>query len=355
MPLRLWKFLRKYYPDTADPLEKALRAHDEFGIDLWHYALSPTLPCFSPTSEPWRDNISVEICHEVRDNRNIWERTIHTPKGALHDVKQALIVKEGSGSGPEIVEPLIKDFGRDLPLMRYILAEPERLDFDKAKEVDRSLGDRGLMIPSLYSPIDCRDMLKPAEFLMLYHDDRETFREIVNIGADAMMAETRCILGAGFKVLQTRWFYASPSYGWSPQIYEEMFLPHLVAHVDLVHSYDALYVYYDDGKMSRFIDMYVSAGIDCLMTLTPPPLGDVLPEQAKEKYGQDVVLMGGVDAVNKIHLRQAEAIRIMVEERLNAFKPGGAYILDGSNSLVYETPPENVRAFAEAGLESGSY
>ena len=155
----------------------------------------------------------MKIAHEVRDNRNIWERTIHIPEGQLHDVKQALIVKQGSGSGPEIVEPLVKDFGRDLPLMRYLHAEPERLDFKKAKDVDRTIGDRGLMVTSLYSPIDCRDMLKPADFLMLYHFDRKTFRKIVNIGAEAMMDETSCILEAGFNMLQTWWFYASPSYG----------------------------------------------------------------------------------------------------------------------------------------------
>ena len=79
------------------------------------------------------------------------------------------------------------------------------------------------------------------------------------------------------------------------------------------------------------------------------------PELAKEKYGQDIVLMGGVDAVYEIHLSEPVAIRKIVKERLNTFKPGGAYILDRSNSLVFETPPENVRAFAEAGLEFGSY
>ena len=56
-------------------------------------------------------------------------------------------------------------------------------------------------------------MLKPADFLMLYHFDRKTFRKIVNIGAEAMMDETSCILEAGFNMLQTWWFYASPSYG----------------------------------------------------------------------------------------------------------------------------------------------
>ena len=89
--------------------------------------------------------------------------------------------------------------------------------------------------------------------------------------------------------------------------------------------------------------------------MTPPPMGEVLPELAKEKYGWDIVLMGGVDAVYEIHLSEPVAIRKIVKERLKMFKPGGAYILDRSNSLVFETPPENVRAFAEAGLEFGSY
>ena len=64
-----------------------------------------------------------------------------------------------------------------------------------------------------------------------------------------------------------------------------MFLPHLIEHVELVHSYDAIYVYYDDGKMSRFVDFYVDAGIDCLMTLCPPPMGDAEHASMKEKYG----------------------------------------------------------------------
>jgi uroporphyrinogen-III decarboxylase len=65
--------------------------------------------------------------------------------------------------------------------------------------------------------------------------------------------------------------------------------------------------------------------------------------------------MGGVDAVNEVYLSRPEDIRRMVRKRLEIFKPGEGYILDGSNSLVWETPAENVRAFAEAGLQYGRY
>ena len=134
-----------------------------------------------------------------------------------------------------------------------------------------------------------------------------------------------------------------------------MFLPHLVRHVELIHSYGGIYIYYDDGKMGLFMDMYVDAGVDCLMTLTPPPMGDVIPHEVKARYGDRVCLMGGIDAVNKVYLSNPGAIRRMVRERLDVYKLGGAYIMDGSNSLVYETPVENVHALAEAYLEFGGY
>lgn len=109
--------MRKHYPDTKDGFEHYLRAHGEFGIDVWHYAAHPLNPCFSPICEPWRDDITVDFKHSQSGGENRWERTIATPAGELHDIKRSLILKEGSGSGPEIVEPLVKDLARDLPKM----------------------------------------------------------------------------------------------------------------------------------------------------------------------------------------------------------------------------------------------
>ena len=97
--------LAQIYPDTTDLIAKSLCAQEEFGIDIWYSASGAALPCFYPVGEPWHDDIEVEIKHEVRNGRNYWERIIHTPEGDLHDKKFALIVKEGSGSGPEIIEP----------------------------------------------------------------------------------------------------------------------------------------------------------------------------------------------------------------------------------------------------------
>lgn len=356
VPARMWKFLRRYYADIPDPLDRDLRAQEEFGIDIWHYTPSPPLPCFDPLGDPWRDDIEVEMDERVDGNKRYYERTIHTPEGDLHDIKRRMIITEGAGAGPEVVEPLIKDLRRDLSLLRYMQADPSRYRIDEALDAKRRLGDRGITFANLYSPLDCRtDVLKQEDFLMLYYDDRDAFREILRVGADALAAETAAALDAGFEVVKTWWFYASPSAGWSPAIYEDAFLPLLEEHVRQVHEAGALYVYYDDGRLRRFMDMYVDAGVDCVMTCTPPPMGDADPADLKQSYGDRVCLMGGVDAVNEIYLSDPKSIRSMVRDRLTVMKPGGNYILDGSNSIVWETPAENVRAFVEAGLQHGWY
>ena len=199
-------------------------------------------------------------------------------------------------------------------------------------------------------------MLRPDEFMMLYHDDRDAFRRIVEIGGEAMMAETKQVLDAGLRLINAWWFYCSRSYGWSPEIYREMFLPWLVKHVELVHGYeDAIYIYYDDGRLAMFADMYVDAGLDVLMTCAPPPLGDADPKGFKVRYWDRVCLMGGFDAVNEIWRSKPGSIRETVRKRLEILKPGGGYIMDGSNSLVYETPAENVKSFVDAGIEFGRY
>ena len=94
---------------------------------------------------------------------------------------------------------------------------------------------------------------------------------------------------------------------------------------------------------------------DKILIWLPSPLGDAVPEEVKRKYGDRVCLMGGMDAVNEVYLSSPADIRKMVKERLEVYKTGGGYIMDGSNSLVYETPAENVRALADAGAEFGGY
>ena len=125
-----------------------------------------------------------------------------------------------------MVEPLVKDIKRDLPLLKYMHADPANYDIQATVDNDRRLGERGLTFANNYSPIDCRsDVMKQEDFLMLYYDDKARLREIVEIGSEAMMRETRVALEAGIKVVKAWWFYASPMPAGAPGFTKRCFCP----------------------------------------------------------------------------------------------------------------------------------
>jgi hypothetical protein len=358
----MWKFLRKhhnYKPNHWNdfPLESILLAQEEFGIDIVYPSLIVPCPCLYPNITDWRDDVTVEVDTHMEGDIRYWRRRIHTPEGTLSDVKRAVWKDNLTGSStPEPVEPLVKDLEKDIPRLHFMLVDPAKIDIDQAQQIDWKLGDRGLGIAHTYGPLDQRDVMTQADFMMLYYDDRGAFREIVDIMAKGMMSETKRILESGYKIIQGWWFYTSPSYGWGPKTFEDVFLPYVIQHVELVHSYpDTVYIYYDDGRVAQFIDFYVDSGIDCLMTLTPPPAGDADPQTIKGKYGKRIALMGGIDVVSEVCFSTPEAIRETVKRRMEVYKPGGGYIFDTTGSIPYETPVENVRALAEAAREFGSY
>ena len=66
-------------------------------------------------------------------------------------------------------------------------ADPSRIRLSHLDEANERIGDKGIILASIYSPIDCRNVLRPDDFMMLYYDDPLAFREVVEIGAEAML------------------------------------------------------------------------------------------------------------------------------------------------------------------------
>ena len=56
------------------------------------------------------------------------------------------------------------------------------------------------------------------------------------------------MLEAGAPLIFMSWHDWGVSGGWSPKIWRTAFKPLIKANVELVHSYDALYTYFDNGR-----------------------------------------------------------------------------------------------------------
>jgi hypothetical protein len=358
---RLGQALHIFYDDfKTDATELTFRAVKDLDIDP-HFITGSGMPeIFMSTGDSVQGFPEVRCTVAVLDDGpcRIFNRRFETPAGPL---SQALRMPKpghleyGLSPNPIHLEHLVKG-PDDLDRMRYLAADPKNFKMAPGLEaMDQRVGDRGVVEVNIRSPLDHQaGAARAVEDLMVdYYDDRAFFDRMMTIWFDKMMAETQAVLERGAKIIFGSWYYTSLSVGWSPAIFREVFLPMIKAHAALIHSYGAMYDYYDDGKCMGIVDMIQEAGVDVFETLTPPPVGDVDLAEVKRRIGDRVCLKGYGDLLYVIKMGAPQDVEDMVKRAMEIAAPGGGFIFGTSDSIREGTPRENVRVYFEAARKYG--
>jgi len=285
------------------------------------------------------------------------ERTFHTPDGDLSDRTKIPPSGREFGVSPNPIktEHVVKGPG-DLDALRYILHDVNT-HFDFVQSYTQRLGDRGVVMVCVRSALDhnagyARDM---QDLMMDYYDDRAFFDALVGIFQERSLAQIKAAIEGGVEFIFGSWYFNSLSAGWSPSIFEEVFVPQLREHVALTHRLGALYDYYDDGKLADSMALIAGTGIDVLETCTPPPVGDFDLATAKETIGVQTTLKGYVDLLYVVKHGTPQLVRDTVRDAMEIAKPGGGFIIGSSDSFREGTPRENITAYFDACKTYGRY
>jgi len=301
--------------------------------------------------------VEVEQKRYEEGNYKVVERVFHTPAGDLSDRTKIPPSGREYGVSPNAIksEYLVKD-AEDLESLAYILPEIST-NFDYYHQTKEIIGDRGIVLVCIRSSLDhnagqARDM---QELMMDYYDDREFFDSLLGIFHERSLQRIRVALEAGVEAIFGSWYYNSLSAGWSPKIYQEIFVPEIREHVELTHSYGAPYDFYDDGKLAGSMEMIADTGIDVLETCTPPPVGDFDLREAKDKIGHTTTIKGYVDLLYVIKHGTPELVEQTVAEAMEIAKPGGGFIIGSSDSFREGTPRENLETYWRCCKQYGVY
>ena len=104
--------------------------------------------------------------------------------------------------------------------------------------------------------------------------------------------------------------------------------------------------------MTAFMPRLVEIGVDIFHSAEPLLVWDL--GEMKEKYGDQVTFMGGVDVEEALpgttEQVVAEAIR-----RIDEMGAGGGYILAPSNHVQWDVSPQNLYALFDTAREYGRY
>ena len=303
-------------------------------------------------------DIKVDYKETANGDMKIVERTISTPAGKLKDIIHVPPSNGKYGVSPNPVkrEFLIKD-ASDIEKLRYVLPDPKKhLNLVNFNETEDKLKNEGLTQLFLRSPLDhLAGDARGIENLMIdYYDDRELFDKIMDFFTQYVMDTTKVCLEKGAVNFFVSWYYSSLSTGWSPEILRQKFIPVLRKHIDLIHSYDATYDFYDDGKMMDILEDYISCKPDVIETLTPPTVGDIDLVKAKKLAGDKVTLKGYVDIIYVMQKGTEKQVRDTVIDALSICAPNGRFILGSSDSFREGTPEINIKTYFDTAMEYGS-
>jgi len=141
----------------------------------------------------------------------------------------------------------------------------------------------------------------------------------------------------------------------SPALYRELLQPAHRKLLDTIKSRTRAKIYlHSCGSIAALLDDLINAGVDVINPVQPQAR-DMDSLQLKQRFGSRVVFHGGVDEQRVLPYGTVREVEQEVRRRLQAFAPGGGYILAPAHNLQDDVPPENVVAMYEAAQRYGRY
>ena len=346
------------YHCGSDSPQNILRLKKKYDFDPFLTIDGQFLPLANPL-ETFRFAHGVDVDIRVTDQgaKRTVKRTIHTPDGDLNEIRMMPNPgrsEYGVAPDPVHLEYMIKSRD-DLPKLMHLLPAVDTTFADEYLGWEHTAGEEAVTRVSVCGPIGYQaDMVMSHEDMMIYYlMDRDFVVELVDLFFQNLQAQTRALLEHGVRYFFSSWYAHSLSVGWSPEMFHDWFFPMIKEHTELIHSYDAIFDYYDDGKHMGILEKLLEAGVDVVETCTPPPVGDVDLAKAMALCEGKMTLMGHTDLIYVIQNGSTEDIRKSIETACNIGGKEGTFILGTSDSIRERTPIENIDAYFKYARQYG--
>lgn len=336
---------------NVDPIEKGIEVYQHFGFDiiLRTCNVGDYLDESSCSSSNWK----VEVQKEEQDKEWTITTVIKTPEKQLVQRKRYHQATEY-----EVLEAVVEYYIKDEDdFEQFVKYQPEVPVYD-CSIITRAralLGEQGLAAPwgqgafnmvSFYRKLDDLVMdpyINPNFYkrMMEYFSNRmlEAIRQFIQAGAD--------VICCGGNVGNAKMA--------GPKFFKEFILPYEMKFAERVQAYGAFYLYHNCGYASALLDYYPQINMNIYESLTPVPYGDTKLEDAFDKFDKKITLCGNIDQIDFLRNATPEQIKKEVRRVLEKAKARGNFILATTDYFSEGTPYENIKAFADAGLEYGKY
>ena len=348
-----------YYFNKAntDRLYDAVALRKELDFDLVTRQYVNEIPYFLQRSFT---NWEVERKLEVVNGNYIRTMTVTTPSRVLKQVEGAPYnEKMLNGIHFSTMEYLIKD-SDDFEVFQKYCPKREQQDVDhileSGKAARKEIGDLGISCPwamggvynlaSTY--INVQDMMVDA--LM----DEDYYHDYMHFFADLVSSDHEIFIKSEFDCVGMQGNIANGGMMGS-DYFEEQVLPYERQAIDVLRDGGKPIIYHNCGKAKSLYPAYKKLGITVWETISEAPQGDNVLAEAKEYFGDDLILFGNFDQVHFLKEASPEEVEKRAYDLMMTGKKGGHYIFACSDYLEIGTPLENVKALLRGARAASKY
>jgi len=267
--------------------------------------------------------------------------------------------RHGMGYGQPISHPLA---GATLAQVHeHPWPDPKWMDVSHIRPEAEKYDRRYAILGGDWSPFwhDSIDLAGMEGLYLAMYDAPETVDALMQHMVDYYAAVSERIFDAAASAIDI--FFIGNDLGsqtgplLSPALFRRFVLPHIKRLIDLGHAYKLKVMMHCCGGFAPLIPDLIAARLDGLHAVQPSCAGMDLAT-LKRDFGSRILFNGAIDSHHVLIKGTPEVVRQKTREVLDIMKPGGGYVAGASHdSILEETPVENIVAMFEAVREFGNY
>ena len=347
VPANIDEFLN---PTNFDLNQKTIEVFEYFGFDLIH-RLGSIWEHLNEVSD--NDKWIVQRKEESAGTKITETTIIRTPERELRQVKE---IKHSSKYlfVEAIVEYFIKTQEDFEQFLKYQPREV-KLDCSRLTRTRQLVGDKGLVLACVHGAYNYLNMYRRLDDIMMDpYLDEGLYREMIKYFSERLFMLSKQFVDAGADIINLAINMANGS-SVGLDYFKKYVLEYETELNKKLKQAGALVHNHNCGDARNLLDIYRELPMDAYESLTPPPYGDTIFEEALERFSPHVALFGNIDQVDFLMKATPEEVRKKVKEVVLKGKQRGNFVLSTTDWFFDGTPYGNIKAMVEAGLEYGKY
>ena len=311
-------------------------------VPFWNYFDIDRIAQIHPDTSPRYPEEVIEETEDYRITTTAWGVTMRRQTHA--------------DSTPEFLDFTITDADAWAKAKKRMTPSRDRVDWDALKRDYPTLREQGLWVSGIFwygFDVTHSWTVGTERVLMALALEPEWISDIFNHELDMSIALMEMILDAGYELDGT---YCYDDLGYkqnqfmSLDMFRELLKPVHARAIEWAHRKGLKAELHSCGDIRPFVPEFIEIGLDALNPLEVKAGMDTL--ELKEKYGDDLVLHGGINAVKWTDL---EAFEAEMREKIPVLKQNGGYIFGTDHSVPNTVSLEAFREVVALAKELGRY